>query len=176
MQSCRSVHHVHRNHIVHSLMSKKNLSAGGSLPWGWGRQLLLPVHHHTELFVAELVVLQMYFLFVFFLLHVDINLFFNIRSPFHSLLMKTNSSQPKLSSRKSPCCGRILWKWRQPPFCSDADQFSEKSKLVEIDTEILKRCFDILQGAKINLVMNTIKVFCRLRLTCEAIISSCFEM
>ena len=60
---------------------KKNLSAGGSLPWR--RHLLLPVHHHTELFVAELVVLQMYFLFVFFLLHVDVNLvFYSIKIPF----------------------------------------------------------------------------------------------
>ena len=168
MQSCPSVHHVHHNHNVPSIMSKKNLSAGGSLPWGWGRQLLLPVHHHTELFVAELVVLQMYFLLVFFLLHVDVNLvFYSIKIPFtpddnqfisiQSCAPPTNHLVVVVFSES-----RVNLRFAQTPTSSLRKANWLKLTLLPRWNAIMKRCFDILQGAK-RILMSTIKVFCRLK-------------
>ena len=142
---------------------KKNLSACGSLPWR--RHLLLPVHHHTELFVAELVVLQMYFLFVFFLLLVDINLvFYSTTIPFtpdenQFISTKVVLLQPQIT---------LLWSY----------------SLKVASTSVLLRRRPVLWEKQIGWnwhccrdeMMNTIRVFCILRLTCEAIMSSCFEM
>ena len=144
-QSQCSIHHV-----------LYNLSASGTLPRG--QHLLLPVHHHTELFVAELVVLQMYFLFVFFLLQVDINLvFYSTTIPFtpdenqfistkvvfpptnHLVVVVFSESRVNLRFAQTPTSSLRKANWL---------------KLTLRWNAFLKRCFDILQGAKRNLVIE----------------------